>query len=83
VKNSQPVARIVVNFAFLMLLLAFPAYGQTPLSGPDFWNRVRYGGGIGLGFGNDTFCPVLFLEYSATKDYTSVLTTLFAIHAEG
>jgi len=55
VKNSQLFSRTVAKFAFLMLFMAFSAYSQEAAYGSGFRNRVRYGGGIGLGFGRDTF----------------------------
>ena len=39
-------------FAVLSCTLCFAQY-QGPQS--DFWSRVRYGGGLGLGFGNNSF----------------------------
>lgn len=30
-------------------------FGQATSSQSDFWQKVRYGGGLGLGFGNNTF----------------------------
>ena len=30
-------------------------FGQNTGIKSEFWNKVRYGGGIGLGFGNNTF----------------------------
>ena len=41
---------------------------QGPGSGSDFWSNVRYGGGIGLGFGNDSFsfaiAPAAIYQFS-------------------
>jgi len=40
----------------LLLCLANHSYGQDR---SDFWNRVRFGGGIGLSFGNGFFSGTL------------------------
>lgn len=37
----------------LLFLSSFMLLAQP--KNADFWNKVRYGGGIGLGFGNNTF----------------------------
>lgn len=36
-------------------LFSYCCMAQGPGAGNDFWSNVRYGGGIGLGFGNDSF----------------------------
>lgn len=49
--------KIVLKKSFLtiiLLLLSQLVMSQNNASG-DFWNNVRYGGGIGLGFGNGFF----------------------------
>ncbi len=38
-----------------MVLMASSAYTQDAASSTHFGNKVRYGGGIGLGFGRDSF----------------------------
>lgn len=38
-----------------MVLMASSAYTQDAANNTRFGNRVRYGGGIGLGFGRDSF----------------------------
>lgn len=42
---------ILAVFAFLIS----PIHAQNPVNRSDFWGKVRYGGGLGLGFGNDSF----------------------------
>ena len=42
----------ITSFALMCGTLCFAQY-QGPQS--DFWSRVRYGGGLGLGFGNNSF----------------------------
>ncbi|MEM8929304.1 MAG: alpha-ketoglutarate decarboxylase [Bacteroidota bacterium] len=42
------------GLTFLFILKAFLCYGQQNDLHP-FWGKVRYGGGLGLGFGNDSF----------------------------
>lgn len=41
--------------AFSFLLIVNGLFGQTDYSRGDFWSRVHYGGGLGLGFGNGSF----------------------------
>jgi long-subunit fatty acid transport protein len=41
-------------FLFL-LLIGFSSMGQNYQSKSDFWNRVHFGGGLGLGFTNGGF----------------------------
>ena len=45
------------GFLILILSLFFSLYSSAQgLNGKsDFWNNVRFGGGLGLGFGNNTF----------------------------
>ncbi len=47
------------RFSFLMLTLlllsSLDAHAQGVNGKSDFWNNVRFGGGLGLGFGNNTF----------------------------
>jgi len=38
-----------------MVLATNSLYAQNPADRSAFWSRVRYGGGIGLGFGSDSF----------------------------
>ena len=43
---------------FLSLLFGFVCtigFSQRPAGTSDFWNKVRFGGGLGLGFGNNSF----------------------------
>ncbi len=39
----------------LFLLFCALCLGQAATSSTNFWEKVRYGGGIGLGFGNNSF----------------------------
>ena len=39
----------------LITLFSISCMAQGPGGGSDFWSNVRYGGGIGLGFGKDAF----------------------------
>ena len=49
-------------------LLGISCFGQGPGPKSDFWTHVRFGGGIGLGFGNDSFSfaisPAAIYEFS-------------------
>ncbi len=40
------------NILLLSLLIGFTCFGQNRYTKSDFWNNVRFGGGIGLGFSN-------------------------------
>ena len=42
------------HFFWLLLLVTTIGYAQQS-NNSDFWKKVRYGGGLGLGFGNNTF----------------------------
>jgi long-subunit fatty acid transport protein len=39
----------------LMVLSTESVTAQNTVNSSDFWSRMRYGGGIGLGFGRDSF----------------------------
>lgn len=44
------------NFiCFVMMLFSLHSWSQELRQQSDFWQNVRYGGGLGLGFGNNTF----------------------------
>ncbi len=45
--------------SLLFLCAALGCFSQAPGSRGDFWSKVRYGGGLGLGFGNGTFNAAL------------------------
>ncbi len=49
--------KIVLMFFFTLSSIIATAQGYG--NSGDFWNNVRYGGGIGLGFGRDTFNAAL------------------------
>lgn len=40
---------------FLVLIFTYSSYGQVSPAKTDFWPNVRYGGGVGLGFGSNSF----------------------------
>lgn len=42
-------------FTVLFLFLCTICWGQNLLQGSNFWSKVRFGGGIGLGFTNGGF----------------------------
>lgn len=44
---------------YFFTLSSVCAVSQGPMSSGDFWNNVHYGGGIGLGFGRDSFNATL------------------------
>lgn len=52
IKYSSP--KKIAIYMFLGLFCAL-GYSQNLNSSNDFWNKVRYGGGLGLGFGNNSF----------------------------
>lgn len=42
-------------FILLATLNFIFSFAQNSINNADFWNNVRFGGGIGLGFGNNSF----------------------------
>lgn len=50
------IKRILLIF---LTLGSFCASAQGYRNSGDFWSKVRYGGGVGLGFGQDTFNATL------------------------
>ncbi len=46
-----------IVLAFFMAFISFSSFGQsnTPTQGSNFWRNVRFGGGLGLSFGNNIF----------------------------
>lgn len=53
-KNSTPIKRQLGRTVLLCFFTTF-LFAQGPSTQSDFWNKVRFGGGLGLGFGNNTF----------------------------
>jgi hypothetical protein len=51
--NFSPSKKILLLLLFGFISSTGSAQGLQAKS--DFWNKVRYGGGLGLGFGNNTF----------------------------
>lgn len=49
----------VLFFAFLILISANSFSQNTNSNSTDFWKHVRYGGGVGLSFGNGFFSGTL------------------------
>ncbi len=39
----------------LLFFFTISSHSQTANAQSEFWNKVRFGGGIGLGFGNNSF----------------------------
>nr|WP_321229149.1 alpha-ketoglutarate decarboxylase [uncultured Psychroserpens sp.] len=51
-----------LNFTFLFILffiISFQSFSQDQKQKSDFWKHVRYGGGIGLSFGDGFFSGTL------------------------
>lgn len=46
---------VKVFFSLCLLLCCTSLLGQGGTSRSEFWSKVRYGGGLGLGFGSGTF----------------------------
>ena len=42
-------------FSLFFAIICISCFSQNGNSRSEFWNNVHYGGGIGIGFGNDTF----------------------------
>jgi hypothetical protein len=58
------------SLIFLLLLIQNSAIAQSKFSTSDFWNNVRFGGGIGLNFSNGGFngsiAPSAIYEFNET-----------------
>ncbi len=68
---------------FFMLLLSFSAFSQntsndSQQNGSDFWQYVRYGGGLGLGFGNGIFSATV--APSAIYDFNTQFSAGIALN---
>ena len=61
--NKKTAALLLISFSFLISI-----NGQENKN--NFWNHVRYGGGIGLGFGDGffsgTLAPSAIYEFNQT-----------------
>ncbi|MEJ1222741.1 alpha-ketoglutarate decarboxylase [Sediminicola sp. 1XM1-17] len=57
--KRQHYVSIQLILAIFLTFSSFSALGQGYQNSGDFWGKVRYGGGVGLGFGQDTFTAVL------------------------
>ncbi len=44
-----------ILLCFLYGFICTAGFSQRSAAKSDFWNKVRYGGGLGLGFGNNSF----------------------------
>ena len=58
----KPRSFSIVNVIVLLLLvygISFGAQSQTLQEAPNFWQQLRYGGGIGLSFGDGFFSGTL------------------------
>lgn len=57
----------------LFSLLTAVIYSQERPSHPNFWNKVQFGGGLGLGFGNNSFNALVSPSaiYSATDQFST------------
>ena len=53
ITNNSPKIKGVLSLIFICVSLS--TFAQISGSGADFWSKVRYGGGLGLGFGNGSF----------------------------
>jgi hypothetical protein len=66
---------------FFMLLFSLSALSQNNTSnsqGSDFWKRVRYGGGLGLSFGNGIFSATV--APSAIYDFNAQFSAGIALN---
>lgn len=53
--KSYSIQAWLAIFTFLLVFGVHSVVAQNPVNRSTFWSRVRYGGGLGLGFGNDSF----------------------------
>ncbi len=51
--RSHPIKKYILTF--VILLYGSLCFSQISYSDGNFWSKVRYGGGLGLGFGNNSF----------------------------
>lgn len=55
-KKKRPSFSIILVFSLLLICFVHSSVSaQQQKASSDFWNKVRFGGGFGLGFGNNTF----------------------------
>ena len=62
-----------------IVLLSISAHAQQNTINSDFWNNVSYGGGFGLGFGNNSFN--LSLSPSALYEVSNDFSTGLSLNA--
>ncbi|MCK0155620.1 alpha-ketoglutarate decarboxylase [Cellulophaga sp. F20128] len=59
-KRKRPTFSTLLVFSFLLISFTHATISaQSQNTSSDFWNNVRFGGGFGLGFGNNTFNAAL------------------------
>ena len=58
-KFSMPFLKKTYLLAFLIFGLSMSSHSQIQDPANDFWSHVRFGGGIGLSFGNGFFSGTL------------------------
>lgn len=56
-KNSNFFQTKNIFLTLFLCIISFSSFGQsnTQTQGSDFWQNVRFGGGVGLSFGNNIF----------------------------
>lgn len=54
-KKYLSLSLLRISTLIFLGLSSFICSGQSYGQQSEFWERVRYGGGVGLGFGNDSF----------------------------
>lgn len=71
--HIKPTLSKKIFISLVFVLASFHSYSQGMGTQGDFWEKVRYGGGLGLGFGNGTFNAAVSPSaiYQAT-DYFAV-----------
>ncbi len=54
-ENQDRLSKLLIFTVLIVALFSKTASAQALNSTTNFWDNVRFGGGFGLGFGNDTF----------------------------
>lgn len=70
-KKIAPLKYRILVFAIFFIGACMYSNAQNQKPRSDFWQKVRYGGGFGLGFGNDSFNATLSPSaiYQATDQF--------------
>jgi len=70
-KKVSPLKYQILVFALVFMGICHHSIAQNQKPKSEFWQKVRFGGGFGLGFGNNTFNGTLSPSaiYQATDEF--------------